>query len=46
LTILSKKSEIYDALSFYYDNKDLIDQEIIVNNDEELWEKNVSRREK
>ena len=28
-----KLSEIYDALSFYYDNKELIDKEIEENND-------------
>jgi uncharacterized protein (DUF433 family) len=30
-------SEIYDALAFYYDNKDLIDKDIEENSDEEYW---------
>ena len=30
-------SEIYDALAFYYDNKDLIDKDIEENLDEEYW---------
>ena len=38
-------SEIYDALAFYYDNKDLIEKDIAENSNEEYWmsqiEKNV-----
>jgi len=31
------QSEIYDAIAFYYDNKDLIDKDIEENSDEEYW---------
>ncbi|MCK4795876.1 MAG: DUF433 domain-containing protein [Spirochaetes bacterium] len=34
-------SEVYDTISFYYDNKSLIDNEIIENNNEKYWEKEV-----
>ena len=30
-------SETYDALAFYYDNKDLIDKDIEENSHEEYW---------
>ena len=34
-------AEIYDALSFYYDNKELIEKEIEENEDEEYWESKI-----
>lgn len=36
-----KLSEIYDALSFYYDNKELIEKEIEENQNEAYWESKV-----
>ncbi|MBA7681386.1 hypothetical protein ES703_89724 [subsurface metagenome] len=40
-----KLSEVYDALSFYYDNKELIDSEIEENRNEEMWAKKVIKHE-
>ncbi len=40
-----KLSEIYDALAFFYDNKELIDKEIEENSNEIYWETQVLRDE-
>ena len=32
-------AQIHDALSYYYDNKQEIDDQIRINNDEEYWKK-------
>ena len=37
-------SQIFDALSFYYDNKEIIDEEIKENCDEEYWESQVIKK--
>ncbi len=39
-----KLSEVYDAISFYYDNKKIIDKEIEENNNEEYWMKKVIKK--
>ena len=36
-------SEIYDALAFYYDNKDFIDKDIEENSDEEYWKSQLEK---
>ena len=41
-----KLSEIYDALSFYYDNKELIDKEIEENNDIEYLKSLIINNER
>lgn len=38
-----KLSQIYDTLTFYYDNKELIDNEIEENRNESYWESQVLR---
>ncbi len=32
-------AQVYDALSYYYDHKDEIDEQLRLNNDEEYWKK-------
>ncbi len=39
-------ADIYDALAFYYDNKELIDNEIEENSNEELWEEKALKHER
>lgn len=39
-------SEIYDALAFYYDNKEAIDREIKENKDETYWESRIGEHVK
>jgi uncharacterized protein (DUF433 family) len=36
-----KLAEIYDALAFYYDNKEYIEKEIEDNNNETKWEQEI-----
>ncbi len=33
-------AQIYDALSYYFDHKQEIDEQLNLNNDEEHWQKN------
>ena len=38
-------AQVYDAISYYYDHKEAIDEEVRLNSDEEYWKHRIEELE-